>query len=65
MSAIYFLIACSVSIALFFLYAFFWANRNGQHEDSYTPALRILFDDEHPKADAEQREDDQTTSAKK
>jgi len=40
------LIGCSVLIALFFLAAFFWASKNGQHEDTYTPSVRILFDDE-------------------
>ncbi|QNL48693.1 cbb3-type cytochrome oxidase assembly protein CcoS [Olivibacter sp. SDN3] len=51
MSAIYFLIGCSVIIALIFLIAFFWANKDGQHDDTYTPAIRILFDDELKDAD--------------
>lgn len=46
MSAIFFLIGCSVLMALIFLVAFFWANKTGQHEDTYTPSVRILFDDE-------------------
>ncbi len=46
MSVIFFLIGCSVFIALIFLGAFFWANKTGQHEDTSTPAIRILFDDE-------------------
>ncbi len=46
MSAIFFLIGCSVLVALIFLVAFFWANKSGQHEDTYTPSVRILFDDE-------------------
>jgi len=46
MAIIFFLIGCSVLIALFFLGAFFWANKTGQHEDTYTPSIRILFDDE-------------------
>lgn len=46
MSAIFFLIGCSVLMALIFLVAFFWANKSGQHEDTYTPSVRILFDDE-------------------
>lgn len=45
MSAIFFLIGCSVVMALIFLIAFFWANKTGQHEDTYTPSVRILFDD--------------------
>lgn len=46
MSIIFFLIACSVILASLFLVAFFWANRSGQNKDLYTPAIRILFDDE-------------------
>ena len=46
MSAIFFLIGCSILIALIFLGAFFWANSSGQHEDTYTPSLRILLDDD-------------------
>lgn len=46
MNIIFMLIGCSVFIALIFLIAFFWASRNGQHEDTYTPSVRILFDDE-------------------
>lgn len=45
MSIIYFLIGCSVTLALIFLGAFFWAQRNGQHDDLYTPSVRILLDD--------------------
>lgn len=48
MSVIFFLIGCSVFIALIFLIAFFWANKTGQHDDTYTPSIRILFDDEKP-----------------
>jgi cbb3-type cytochrome oxidase maturation protein len=43
---IYFLIGCSILLALIFLAAFFWATKTGQHDDTYTPAVRILFDDE-------------------
>jgi len=46
MNIIFFLIGCSVFIALIFLVAFFWANKTGQHDDTYTPSVRILFDDE-------------------
>jgi cbb3-type cytochrome oxidase maturation protein len=45
MSIIYFLIGCSVLLALIFLCAFFWAQRDGQHDDMYTPSVRILLDD--------------------
>lgn len=46
MSIIYFLIGCSVMLALGFLIAFFWAQRSGQNDDLYTPSMRILIDDE-------------------
>lgn len=46
MDVLYFLIGCSVFVALIFLGAFIWANKTGQHEDTQTPAIRMLFDDE-------------------
>lgn len=46
MNIIYFLIGCSILLALVFLAAFFWASKTGQHDDTYTPGVRILFDDE-------------------
>jgi len=46
MSIIYFLIGCSVLMALIFLGAFFWAQRSGQNDDLYTPSMRILLEDE-------------------
>lgn len=36
----------SLVIALFFLVSFFWATKNGQYDDDYSPSVRILFDDE-------------------
>lgn len=45
MGIIFFLIGCSIFVALIFLGAFLWASKSGQHEDTYTPAIRILFDD--------------------
>ncbi|MFC4143082.1 cbb3-type cytochrome oxidase assembly protein CcoS [Pedobacter mendelii] len=46
MNILYFLIGCSVLMALIFLAAFFWAYKNGQNDDVHTPAIRILFDDD-------------------
>lgn len=51
MSVIYFLIGCSVVLALIFLTAFFWAQRTGQNEDLYTPSVRILLDEDSPEID--------------
>jgi cbb3-type cytochrome oxidase maturation protein len=46
MNILYFLVGCSVLMALIFLGAFVWSLKNGQHDDVYTPGVRILFDDE-------------------
>lgn len=46
MSAMYILIGFSLFVALIFLAFFFWAVRSGQYEDSYTPSVRVLFDQE-------------------
>jgi cbb3-type cytochrome oxidase maturation protein len=39
-------IVVSLIIALGFLGAFIWAIKTNQYEDDYSPAVRILFDDE-------------------
>ena len=46
MSAIFILISVSLVVASGFLIAFIRAVRSGQFDDSYTPAVRMLFDDE-------------------
>lgn len=53
MNIIFFLIGCSLLMAIVFLAAFFWASKTGQHDDMHTPAVRILFDDTLPE-DAEE-----------
>lgn len=45
MDIIYFLVGCSVFMAIVFLAAFFWTLKNGQQDDMYTPSVRILFED--------------------
>lgn len=45
MIIIYFLIGCSILMALIFLAAFFWSLKDGQQDDMVTPGYRILFDD--------------------
>ncbi len=42
------LILASLSVATTFLLAFWWAVRNGQFDDTYTPSMRILFEDQTP-----------------
>lgn len=46
MNIIFLLILIGLIVAVGFLGAFFWAVRSGQYEDDYTPAVRILFEDE-------------------
>ncbi|MDT8415816.1 MAG: cbb3-type cytochrome oxidase assembly protein CcoS [Flavobacteriaceae bacterium] len=48
MSVIYLLIGASLAVALVFLLLFFLSVKNGQFEDTYTPSVRMLFDDKQP-----------------
>lgn len=45
MYVIVILMGASLLVAAGFLLAFWWAVRSGQYEDTYTPAVRMLFDD--------------------
>ncbi|MDE5418215.1 cbb3-type cytochrome oxidase assembly protein CcoS [Labilibaculum sp. DW002] len=45
MSVIFVLIAVSMVVAGGFLIGFLWAVKKGQYEDTYSPSVRILFDD--------------------
>lgn len=45
MSIIIILISISLLIAVGFLVSFIWSLRSGQFDDTYTPSVRILFDD--------------------
>lgn len=46
MSVIYLLLALSILVAIIFFIAFIVSVKNGQYDDSYTPSVRMLFDDE-------------------
>ncbi|HTL82186.1 MAG TPA: cbb3-type cytochrome oxidase assembly protein CcoS [Bacteroidia bacterium] len=46
MSAIFILIGASLTIATGFLVAFIRSSKAGQFDDSVTPAVRILFENE-------------------
>tara|TARA_R110000787_G_scaffold19150_2_gene57849 strand:+ start:629 stop:793 length:165 start_codon:yes stop_codon:yes gene_type:complete len=46
MSVIYLLLAVSTVVALIFFIAFIVSVKSGQYDDSYTPSVRMLFDDE-------------------
>ncbi|MGW9685185.1 cbb3-type cytochrome oxidase assembly protein CcoS [Flagellimonas sp. 2504JD1-5] len=46
MSVIYVLLAISISVAIIFFAAFVLSVKSGQYDDSYTPSVRMLFEDE-------------------
>jgi cbb3-type cytochrome oxidase maturation protein len=52
MAIIVLLIAISLSIALLFLGIFFWSMKSGQYDDTFTPSVRMLFDDKSKKTEA-------------
>lgn len=60
MNIFYLLIGVSLLAALIFLGAFIWAVRSGQFDDSETPSIRILFDDDDTETE-KTNEEKQTT----
>ena len=46
MSVIYVLLTISIIVAIVFFIAFIIAVKKGQYDDSYTPSVRMLFEDE-------------------
>lgn len=50
MSALILLLSVSLLVAVGFLVAFVWSVKKGQYDDDYTPAVRILFDDNEKKS---------------
>jgi cbb3-type cytochrome oxidase maturation protein len=46
MSVIYILLTVSVIIGVAFFIVFLMAVKSGQYDDSYTPSVRMLFEDE-------------------
>jgi len=46
MSVIYVLLTISIIVAIIFFTAFIISVRSGQYDDSYTPSVRMLFEDE-------------------
>jgi cbb3-type cytochrome oxidase maturation protein len=46
MSVIYILLTISIIVAVIFFIAFIVAVKSGQYDDSYTPSVRMLFEDE-------------------
>ena len=46
MSVIVLLILASLALAVAFLVCFIWAVSSGQFEDTYTPSMRVLTDED-------------------
>lgn len=46
MSVIYLLLTISIIVAIIFFIAFIVSVKKGQYDDSYTPSVRMLFEDE-------------------
>ena len=59
MNILYLTIFVSLIIAITFLVIFIISNNSGQFEDTYTPSVRMLFDDEtgYKETKKEQTED--------
>lgn len=53
MSVIYILLSISVIVAIIFFVAFLVAVKSGQYDDTYTPSIRMLFEDELKKEKTE------------
>jgi cbb3-type cytochrome oxidase maturation protein len=45
MSIIFILIFISSLVASTFVVAFIWSVKSGQYDDTYSPSVRLLFDD--------------------
>lgn len=46
MIVLFILIGLSLIVALIFLFIYIWSVKNGQYDDTHTPAIRMLFDDD-------------------
>jgi cbb3-type cytochrome oxidase maturation protein len=63
MGIIVLLIAISLLIAVGFLISFLWNMKSGQYEDTYSPAVRMLFDDKVNSKNVTIEEDGKDASA--
>jgi cbb3-type cytochrome oxidase maturation protein len=64
MSVVFVLVFVAISMAGAFLLAFIWSVKNGQYEDTYTPSVRMLFDDVAIKERSDQSQLAETENAK-
>ncbi len=56
MEVLYLTVGATILLALFFLWMFLRSVKKGQFEDTYTPSVRMLFDDELVKETEEKEE---------
>lgn len=57
MKVVLILLVASVVVAGGFLTAFLWAVRTGQYDDTVTPSLRMLHDDNSPVDSSDSKKD--------
>lgn len=62
MIVILLLIPISIVIATCFLWAFIWAVRSGQYEDTCTPSMRLLMEEKRGEPPAAMKSPDAQTS---
>jgi len=55
MAIIVVLICISIAVASLFLWAFIWSVKSGQYDDTYTPSVRILFEDQKTQSTTESK----------
>ncbi len=56
------LLAISIFVAVVFFVAFIYSVKSGQYDDTYTPSVRMLFEDELVKeTDSEEKTSKQTS----
>ena len=46
MEVVYITLGVSIVVAVFFFIVFIKSVKSGQYDDTYTPSVRMLFDDE-------------------
>lgn len=56
MEVVYITIGVSIIVAVFFFIAFIKSVKSGQYDDTYTPSVRMLFDDELVSKDKENKQ---------
>jgi len=60
MEVVYITIGVSIVVAVLFFIAFIKSVKAGQYDDTYTPSVRMLFDDELVKIDSKEKQEKST-----